>query len=111
MKTEPTKEQIDLSANAAVANTERKWTEWSVVGVGDGTLRCKRTNVEDEKDAEYRQVPRPVFGPEELAAMIEFGSYELIPRNEIASRCYEVRYRSLAFHLCSELNAVPNGAK
>ena len=34
-------------------NTEKKWTEWSVVSTGDGTFRCKRTNVADAKDTEY----------------------------------------------------------
>ena len=40
---------------------EKKWTEWSVVGMGDGTLRCRRTNVADDKDAEYSEVDPPAF--------------------------------------------------
>lgn len=90
---------------------EKKWTEWSVVSMTDGTLRCKRTNVEDDKDAEYRQVPRPVFSPEELTAMAEFASHGLLPSvNELTTQCYHYRYRSLAFRLCSELNTnAPQG--
>lgn len=97
--------------NDANPNKDKKWAEWSVVSVNDGSLRCRRTNVEDEKDAEYRQVPKPVFTPRELAAMVEFGNTRLMPPADIARECYDRRYRALAFRLCSELNAVPNGAK
>ena len=83
---------------------EKKWTEWSVVGMGDGTLRCRRTNVADEKDAEYRDPSRPSFSPEEIAAMIEFGSRGLMSAEDLAQRCYVNRYRASAFHLCRLLN-------
>lgn len=83
---------------------EKKWTEWSVVGMGDGTLRCRRTNVADEKDAEYRDPSRPSFSPEEIAAMIEFGSRGLMSAEDLAQRCYSNRYRAAAFHLCRILN-------
>lgn len=90
---------------------EKKWTEWSVVTMNDGTLRCKRTNVEDAKDAEYRQVPRPAFATAELAVMIEFGNARLMPPADIAKECYNRRYRALAFGLCSELNNPVTGTK
>ena len=83
---------------------EKKWTEWSVVGMGDGTLRCRRTNVADDKDAEYRDPSRPSFSPEEIAAMIEFGSRGLMSAEDLAQRCYANRYRVAAFHLCRLLN-------
>ena len=83
---------------------EKKWTEWSVVGTGDGTLRCKRTNVADEKDVEYRDPSRPSFSPEEIAAMIEFGSRGLMSAEDLAQQCYANRYRAMAFHLCRLLN-------
>lgn len=83
---------------------EKKWTEWSVVGTGDGALRCRRANVADEKDAEYRDSPRPSFSPEEIAAMIEFGSRGLMSAEDIAQRCYANRYRTEAFRLCRLLN-------
>lgn len=83
---------------------EKKWTEWSVVGMGDGTLRCRRTNVADDKDAEYRDPSRPSFSPEEIAAMIEFGSRGLMSAEDLAQRCYSNRYRAAAFHLCRLLN-------
>lgn len=86
---------------------EKKWTKWSVVSVNDGTLRCKRMNAEDGKDAEYREVPRPVFSPEELSGMIQFGGLGLIGPTAIAEQSYQNRYRSLAFRLCSELNTEP----
>ena len=85
-------------------STEKKWTEWSVVGTGDGVLRCRRANVADEKDAEYRDPPRPSFSPAEVAAMIEFGSRGLMSPEDIAQRCYASRYRAAAFHLCRLLN-------
>lgn len=83
---------------------EKKWTEWSVVGMGDGTLRCRRANVADDKDAEYRDPSRPSFSPEEIAAMIEFGSRGLMSAEDLAQRCYANRYRASAFHLCRLLN-------
>ena len=83
---------------------EKKWTEWSVVGTGDGALRCRRANVADEKDAEYRDPPRPSFSPEEIAAMIEFGSRGLMSAEDIAPRCYANRYRTAACRLCRLLN-------
>ena len=83
---------------------EKKWTEWSVVGMGDGTLRCRRANVADDKDAEYRDPSRPSFSPEEIAAMIEFGSHGLMSAEDLAQRCYANRYRAAAFHLCRLLN-------
>ena len=85
-------------------NIEKKWTEWSVVGTGDGALRCRRANVADEKDAEYRDPPRPSFSQEEIAAMIEFGSRGLMSAEDIAQRCYANRYRASAFRLCRLLN-------
>lgn len=85
-------------------NTEKKWTEWSVVSAGDGTLRCKRTNVADARDTEYRDPPLPSFLPEEIAAMIEFGSRGLMSAEDLAQRCYASRYRAAAFHLCKILN-------
>ena len=85
-------------------NTEKKWTEWSVVSTGDGTIRCKRTNGADDKDAEYRDPSRPSFSPEEIAAMIEFGSRGLMSAEDIAQRCYANRYRTAAFRLCRLLN-------
>ena len=85
-------------------NTEKKWTEWSVVSTGDGTFRCKRTNVADAKDTEYRDPSRPSFFPEEIAAMIEFGSRRLMSAEDLAQRCYANRYRAAAFHLCRILN-------
>ena len=85
-------------------NTEKKWTEWSVVGTGDGALRCRRANVADEKDAEYRDPPRTSFSQEEIAAMIEFGSRGLMSAEDIAQRCYANRYRASAFRLCRLLN-------
>ena len=89
---------------------EKKWTEWSVVNMNDGSLRCRRTNAEDKDDVEYRAVPRPVFSPEELAGMIGFGKLELLESDRIAYLCYERRYRGLAFRMCGELNAQPGGA-
>ena len=85
-------------------NTEKKWTEWSVVSTGGGTIRCKRTNVADDKDAEYRDPSRPSFSPEEIAAMIEFGSRRLMSAEDLAQRCYANRYRAAAFHLCRILS-------
>lgn len=85
-------------------NTEKKWTEWSVVSTGDGTFRCKRTNVADAKDIEYRDPSRPSFFPEEIAAMIEFGSRRLMSAEDLVQRCYANRYRAAAFHLCRILN-------
>lgn len=103
---------VDQGNAPDVAPKEKKWTSWSVVGMSDGTLRCKRTNVEDEKDAEYRKVPKPVFSPEEMAAMAEFASYGLLPSaKDLTRQCYDNRYRALAFRLCTELNAQPNGGK
>lgn len=100
--------------NAATPREPAKqWAKWSVVSMNDGTLRCKRTNVADEKDVEYREVPKPVFSPEELAAMAEFASYGLLSSvRELTTQCYHYRYRSLAFRLCDELNTpTPNGTK
>lgn len=94
-------EQENVSAEAP---KEKKWTSWSVVSTEDGTYRCKRTNVADDKDAEYQQVPRPTFSPTEISGMIKFGRLELIEPNSIANLCYERRYRTLAFSLCSQLN-------
>lgn len=85
-------------------NTEKKWTEWSVVNTGGGILRCRRANVADEKDIEYRDPPRPSFSPEEIVAMIEFGSRGLMPAEDLAQRCYANRYRAAAFHMCRLLN-------
>lgn len=100
----------EQESTPAVAPKEKKWTEWSVVSVSDGTLRCKRANVEDKKDAEYRQVPKPVFSPEEMAAMAEFASYGLLPSaKDLTRQCYDNRYRALAFRLCSELNTPASG--
>lgn len=90
---------------------EKKWTEWSVVSMGDGTLRCKRTNVADEKDAEYRQVPAPTFSREEMAGMVEFGNLGLLTPEELSDAVYGHRYRLNAFRMCSQLNGPMNGAK
>lgn len=86
---------------------EKKWTEWSVVSTGDGggEYRCKRTNVEDANDAQYREVPRPVFNKRELTALVNFGQTGLLPSADLVGSVYDVRYRALAFRLCSELNA------
>lgn len=83
---------------------EKKWTEWSVVTVNDGSLRCRRTNVEDEKDAEYSGVDRPVFSREELEALVAFGSTRLLPVSQLAGLVYDNRYRQNAFRRCAALN-------
>ena len=69
---------VDQGNAPDVAPKEKKWTSWSVVGMSDGTLRCKRTNVEDEKDAEYRKVPKPVFSPERIQMELQPINDELV---------------------------------
>ena len=86
---------------------EKKWTEWSVVGMGDGTLRCRRTNVADEKDVEYSGVNPPVFSREELRDLVMFGSTGLLTVSQLTDAAYDKRYRENAFRQC----AVLNGAK
>ena len=90
--------------NEEAPKAEKKWTEWSVVTTGDGVYRCKRTNTVDEKDVEYRDASRPSFSPEELTAMIEFGSRGLMQAADLAQACYRWRGASAAFHLCRLLN-------
>lgn len=97
--------EVTGADNPARPRGEKKWTEWSVVMMGDGAYRCKRTNVADEKDVEYRDAARPSFSPEELTAMIEFGSRGLMQAADLAQACYRWRGASAAFHLCRLLNA------
>lgn len=85
-------------------NTEKKWTEWSVVSTGDGTFRCKRTNVADEKDAEYSEVNPPVFSREELSDLVAFGSTGLLTVSQLTNAAYDKRYRENAFRRCAALN-------
>ena len=86
---------------------EKKWTEWSVVSTGDGTIRCKRTNVADEKDTEYSEVNTPVFSKAELRELVAFGSIGLLTVSQLVDTAYDNRYRENAFRRC----AVLNGAK
>lgn len=101
-----------MSEEAVKEKKGTEWTEWSVVMKGDGTYRCRRTNVADEKDVEYRDAARPSFSPEELVAMIEFGSRGLMRVADLAQACYRRRGVSAALHLCRLLNAnnPPEGA-
>lgn len=85
-------------------NTEKKWTEWSVVSTGDGTFRCKRTNVADEKDTEYSKVNPPVFSREELSDLVTFGSTGLLTVSQLTNAAYDKRYRENAFRRCAALN-------
>ena len=85
-------------------NTEKKWTEWSVVSTGDGTFRCKRTNVADEKDTEYSEVNPPVFSREELSDLVTFGSTGLLTVSQLTNAAYDKRYRENAFRRCAALN-------
>lgn len=85
-------------------NTEKKWTEWSVVSTGDGTFRCKRTNVADEKDTEYSEVNPPVFSKEELSDLVTFGSTGLLTVSQLTNAAYDKRYRENAFRRCAALN-------
>ena len=85
-------------------NQEKKWTEWSVVGMGDGTLRCRRTNVADEKDAESSEVDQPVFSKAELRDLVMFGSTGLLTVSQLADAAYDKRYRENAFRRCAALN-------
>lgn len=85
-------------------NTEKKWTEWSVVSTGDGTFRCKRTNVADEKDTEYSNVNPPVFSREELSDLVTFGSTGLLTVSQLTNAAYNKRYRENAFRRCAALN-------
>lgn len=87
-------------------NTEKKWTEWSVVSTGDGTFRCKRTNVADEKDTEYSEVNPPVFSREELSDLVTFGSTGLLTVSQLTNAAYGKRYRENAFRRCAALNGV-----
>lgn len=99
-----------MSEEANPAKTSgKKWTKWSVVEMANGAIRCRRTNVEDGNDHEYRQVSLPSFSVEELTAMIEFGSRGLMPQAELARQCFNARYRDAAFHLCGLLNSSENG--
>lgn len=83
---------------------EKKWTEWSVVGMGDGTLRCRRTNVADEKDAEYSEVDPPAFSKAELTDLVMFGSTGLLTVSQLTDAVYDKRYRENAFRRCAALN-------
>ena len=83
---------------------EKKWTEWSVVGMGDGTLRCRRTNVADEKDTEYSEVNPPVFSKAELRDLVAFGSIGLLTVSQLVDTAYDNRYRENAFRRCAALN-------
>lgn len=83
---------------------EKKWTEWSVVGTNDGTLRCKRTNVADEKDAEYSEVDPPAFSKAELMDLVIFGSTGLLTVSQLTDAAYDKRYRENAFRRCAALN-------
>ena len=85
-------------------NTEKKWTEWSVVSTGDGTIRCKRTNVADEKDTEYSEVNPPVFSKAELRDLVAFGSIGLLTVPQLVNTAYDNRYRENAFRRCAALN-------
>lgn len=85
-------------------NIEKKWTEWSVVSTGDGTFRCKRTNVADEKDTEYSEVNPPVFSKEELSDLVTFGSTGLLTVSQLTNAAYDKRYRENAFRRCAALN-------
>lgn len=94
-------EEVEMSEEAP---KEKKWTAWSVVSSGNGAYRCKRTNVEDERDAEYSEVGEPVFSAEELGHMIGFGQLGLLRPDQIAEPAYDNRYRGNAFRLCAALN-------
>lgn len=85
-------------------NTEKKWTEWSVVSTSDGTFRCKRTNVADAKDTEYSEVNPPVFSREELSDLVTFGSTGLLTVSQLTNAAYDKRYRENAFRRCAALN-------
>ena len=83
---------------------EKKWTEWSVVGMGDGTLRCRRTNVADDKDAEYSEVDPPAFSKAELRDLVMFGSTGLLTVSQLTDAAYDKRYRENAFRRRAALN-------
>ena len=85
-------------------NTEKKWTEWSVVSTGDGTFRCKRTNVADEMETEYSELIPPVFSKEELSDLVTFGSTGLLTVAQLTNAVYDKRYRENAFRRCAALN-------
>lgn len=85
---------------------EKKWSEWIVVSTNNGDLRCKRVNLADYEDIEYRPVPHPTFSVTELAAFADFCKLELLGTSkEAAYAIYSRRYREIAFHMRDELNA------
>lgn len=84
---------------------EKQWTPWSVVRTEGGEYRCKRSNVGDGSDVEYRPVDRPLFERDELRDMVAFGTTRLLTPDQIADAAFDNRYRAEAFRVCSGLNA------
>lgn len=91
---------------------EKKWSEWTVVSMNDGSLRCKRVDLADEKNVEYRQVPNPSFTVDELTAIAEFCKSGLLESQAVANTVHSRRYLDVAFRMRDTLNApVPSVGK
>ena len=76
---------------------KKEMTPWRLERLSDGSLRCARNEVGDEKAVEYQKVPRPHFAPEEIAAIAELCTViRDVKPAEVSEVCYDARYNRIA---------------